>query len=414
MSTDDRRRPVSSAQALQELRRANPVPAADVVDARTDLRASYDLDRILIGDITPDDLDVARLEEFSPQNPGARHLPGARDDSGTSVTTLRPRRDPRTPAGVGRPPWRRSGPRLAAAAVAVAVAITVGVGIAQPGSAPVARAETPPALVIDAPAARTSGTGTLQQMAQLAAAQPALPAAKWRYFCSIDYSTVTSYYRNDNGEDVTAVQVVPGRSEVWLAADGAAHRRMVSAGGSKAWSSDGTIDPSLIDPAGTTTDDVTYAGQDSAQDLPTDPVALKAQLDREEPAPEGGKVSGYLSDLYNRFSAGLPTPAQQAAIWQVLADTDDLDYLGTTTDRAGRAALVVSYDTTGTIAGQKRYQLLIDPGTGLLLAHEEIALKTSAMWAQQAPAVMGGTTWLAAASADSLDVPPATGTIPRG
>jgi len=153
--------------------------------------------------------------------------------------------------------------------------------------------------------------------------------------------------------------------------------------------------------------DYTAADRDRSTTLATDPTALLAQLKADGPGTNGGIVAGYLSDLFNRFQQGLPAPSQQAAIWQVLADTGEFKTLGDTTDRAGRPAVAVAYDTTGAAAGRLRYQLLINPTTGLLLGYEQITLKKSTDWQQQVPAVTGGTTFLRTATANGVGAVPA-------
>lgn len=359
---------------LDLLRASNPAP---VQDNGLDFRAQSDLDRILIGDLVPRaDLDVNLDADRN------LDLTVSRDQDRTSavggtVTSL--------------PLWRRPMPRVLAAATAVAAAGVIAVaGLSSPGAAPVAYAETPPALAIHAPAATEDGSAALTRLADLAAAQPAPAPAAFQYLESIDYNTVTAV-----ADGRTTVMVTPSRTQMWVSPrTGQARWTSVSAGGSDTWSSDGVIDPALIDPAGETTNEDTIGPADSSVALPTDPQALRAVLEAGGHDPDGGLVRGYLDDLYNRFSKTLPTPAQQAGIWRLLASTGQLKTLGTTTDRAGRPAIALSYDTTGTMAGQKRYQLLIDPTTGLLLGHEEIALKTSPMWAQHAPAVMGASTYL--------------------
>lgn len=372
---------------LDVLREANPAP---LEAGGLDSRARTDLDRILIGDLTPR-LDPT-VDLDGDLSPGSRQrsVRSARSSDGATVQ------------GAVLPLWRRRRPRVMAAVTAVAaVGVIAVVGLGTPGHAPVAAADTPPALVMHPAAANTDAAVTLNHLADLAAAQPAPAPAAFEYLESIDYGTVTSFYRRD-GKDVTAVQVAPSRTRMWVSpTTGAARWTSVSAGGTDAWSSDGIIDPALIDPAGETTNEATIGPADSSVALPTDVDALKATLDAGGHTPDGGLVRGYLDDLYNRFSKTLPSPAQQATIWRLLAGIGQMKTLGTTTDRAGRPAIAISYDTTGTMAGQKRYQLLIDPTTGLLLGHEEIALTTSAMWPQQAPAVMGAATYLLTAGVDS-------------
>ena len=397
---------------MTRLRAANPVPApsttppvsrvvAPLLAPTLDRRALDDLERILdlprhpeanelvhhsavgtaVGGVA--DRAVGRAPARPGFNAGSQPRPRAGSATGTS------------------PRWRHRLP-LGVAAVGAVAAIVVGVGLTQPGSAPIAHADTPPALVITAPPATIDGAQTLHELASLAAQQPAVDRAPYLFTEAINYTVNTSF-----GDAGTTVEVVPSRSQVWLAPDGQVHRESVSAGASDEWSSNGVIDPALISSEGAWTSDFTAAARDRADTLPTDPAALLVQLNSDGPGTDGGLSAGYLADLFNRFQNGLPTPTQQAAIWQVLADTGTFKTLGETTDRAGRAAVAVSYDTTGAAAGQLRYQLLISPSTGLLLGFEQITLKQTPQWQQQVPAVTGATTFLRIATAERPGTVPA-------
>jgi len=388
---------------LDLLRAANPVPAQTLTDARHDLRARRDLDRILIGDIAVrptdqfPDLDSAHATAAG-DGPDAADAPEVAALRAGASTARKA-----TPAAASPGVWRRPLTRAVVAATAVAAATVIAVTALGPaGPVPVARADTPPALVITAPAPGVDGAQTLRRLADLARRQPAVDPSPCLFTEAITYDVDTAF-----GDAGTTVEVVPSRSQVWLAPDGQVHREIVSAGGTDAWNSNGVIDPALISPAGATSSDYTAAERDRSTTLASEPAALRAQLNADGPGTDGGLVAGYLSDLFNRFHQGLPTPAQQAATWQVLADTDQLKTLGDTTDRAGRPAIALSYDTTGAAAGRLRYQLLLDPTTGLLLGYEQITLKRSPDWQQQVPAVTGGTTFLRTATAQRLSaVPP--------
>jgi hypothetical protein len=97
-------------------------------------------------------------------------------------------------------------------------------------------------------------------------------------------------------------------------------------------------------------------------------------------------------DLYSQY---VIPPDLAAAIWTVLADQPDLKYLGTTTDRAGRAAKGIAYQIATQDAAIVTV-LLIDPEDGQLIGTETVTLKDPALGVDR-PTVTGFETYTARA-----------------
>lgn len=127
-------------------------------------------------------------------------------------------------------------------------------------------------------------------------------------------------------------------------------------------------------------------GADYAEKLPTDPAALRAALlDGFDPstlsATPGGALLSQVAALTGIYV--LP-PRLLSAIWQVLADEPSITLLGTTHDRRGREALILSAPA---IDGHSQQLLLADPATGAILGDEVVLVKPSSAYSFTPPAV---------------------------
>ncbi|MFD0636241.1 hypothetical protein ACFQ9X_36405 [Catenulispora yoronensis] len=82
------------------------------------------------------------------------------------------------------------------------------------------------------------------------------------------------------------------------------------------------------------------------------------------------------------------SPAARAGVLRVLATVPGLLDLGTTTDRAGRAAdaFAVEGDYSGL---PTRYTLLVDPATGAVLGDEVVLTQSAGGRKVSIPAVIG-------------------------
>lgn len=65
----------------------------------------------------------------------------------------------------------------------------------------------------------------------------------------------------------------------------------------------------------------------------------------------------------------VPSPDLTAALWRVLAEMDDVDYLGASVDRLGRRAVAFA---TPTSEADRHVLVYAEPDTGRFLGSEEI------------------------------------------
>ncbi len=166
--------------------------------------------------------------------------------------------------------------------------------------------------------------------------------------------------------------------EHWLAADGSGRSIGVTA-----------RTPADENPL---TDDTFAVGESLVDPAPLDkdPEILAARLDHIQPFTAGPQsVLRALADI-SQWQA--PGRNVRAAVLTVLGDTDGLTYHGTVTDRAGRrgAAISAVSDNGGT-----RELIIIDPRTGILLAHEQAAMREPGALGITAPTVLSYTLYVA-------------------
>jgi hypothetical protein len=105
--------------------------------------------------------------------------------------------------------------------------------------------------------------------------------------------------------------------------------------------------------------------------LPTEPTALKAALLAKLRAGGGQEDENYaLFHAGRGLIAGLPVSAQvRAATYRMLAGVPGIDLLGKVADQGGRSGFAVAYTRRGD-GGWGQLRLVIDPGTGAVLAEE--------------------------------------------
>jgi hypothetical protein len=107
-------------------------------------------------------------------------------------------------------------------------------------------------------------------------------------------------------------------------------------------------------------------------DLPSDPDALFERLHEEA----SGHSEGTYTQMFTLVRDGLldpsaTTPAQRAALYEVAARIPGVELDGRARDRAGRPGIAVSIRNE---PDGRTDRLIFDPGTGVLLAGEEVAL----------------------------------------
>jgi hypothetical protein len=105
--------------------------------------------------------------------------------------------------------------------------------------------------------------------------------------------------------------------------------------------------------------------------LPTDPAALKAALVAKVRAGNGQEDGNYaLFHAARGLVTDLPVSAQvRAATYRMLAGVPGIEFLGKVVDQGGRSGFAVAYTRRGD-AGWGQLRLVIDPGTGTVLAEE--------------------------------------------
>jgi hypothetical protein len=260
---------------------------------------------------------------------------------------------------------RRRRPRVLVPAAGLAVAAVVAVAVLVGGGARPDEA----------------AAAALRHVAGVAAAQrPAgLPGAGEFLYTRVDARPVLAlgperpFHREiKSPSDYGFAVEVPQVNETWtgrssgLIRQTVADPRFPSAADRRMWVEAGR--PRL--PGGETFEDETDGGIERMR-LPTDPGELLAELRRD--AADGDHGNGYIfTTLIADHLVELgTTPAQRAALYEVAARLPGIELLGTRTDRAGRTGTGFASDDD---EGRHRVTLIVDPGTGRLLARRSVSL----------------------------------------
>lgn len=292
----------------------------------------------------------------------------------------------------------------------VAVMVVVFVVVVQPGGGGhVAQAGTPPLLGLNGvqpgtlPSSGEPAGDTLRDLADEAADLPYAPiqpvqhvvAASWFAESTIDVG----------GEPTRSVLRSVQRESYFLPDD--TFRSIERRGASL--DQDGRV-TTPVDTEGPALTDESFAspdpGADYAENLPTDLAELRdVLLDGFDPetlqdAP-GGALLGQVTALTSSYV--LPPPLV-AAILEVLAHEPTVTLLGTTHDRIGREALILSAPA---IDGHSQQLLLVDPHTGAILGDELILVRPSAGYSFTPPAVTSFNTIVRSRRIAMSDLPPA-------
>jgi hypothetical protein len=297
------------------------------------------------------------------------------------------------------PGKRQSGPRshrwlVRAAAVVVVVGATAGTSVLlRPGS----------------PAGPGSAAAAvLRQLAAVASAQPApsLPGpGQYLYVASVEayVSTVVS--------SASYSALVPENRQIWQAADGSG--RLVETYGQPAflspqdrasWEAAGS---KPIDAPTDTTFGPGGLGGPNVTDLPTNPVALGAEITSRkiEGGPPGpAEDFTQIGDLLRETDA---PPALRSALYQVAAGLPGVQVLHGVTDHSGRTGTGVAYVQDGL-----KHELIFDPATSALLGEVDTVVGPGSSYHVAAGTVVGWAVYLQSSVVGSTTaVPsPATGT----
>jgi hypothetical protein len=222
----------------------------------------------------------------------------------------------------------------------------------------------------------TRGDGTasaasvaLREAAAAARSGPALPelrSGEYLYVKSVDAHLSTSVYRADLSYSV----LVPHVREVWIGPDGGLVRErsgkaeFLTLADRDAWIDAGRP------PLGEGRSEV-RTGPQEPLDLPSDPDALFAHLERQA----AGHSEGVPQEMFTLAGDALretnATPEQRAALYEAVARIPGVELVGSVQDHAGRSGLAVAIRNS---ADGVRDTLIFDPETAQLLGEESVAL----------------------------------------
>lgn len=266
--------------------------------------------------------------------------------------------------------------RLVLAGAGLAVSAVSAAAVLWPSADRPAHAVSPPML-----AYRPDGRPAAEILRELARRAERVPAPGAGRF---DYVALQSYYLDTaaSGEGgASALRMV--REERWLAPDGSG--RAVDTGGSaRIQHADDAETMSAVSYADRAGHDERYGpGKLSAvadlSSMPADPGRLAGRLAGDSTAFGWSDTAPGAPDWYRRVAVvtGIAKqqtvpPALWAAMLRVLATTPGLTSQGTVTDRAGRPAVAVSFETTLGGGRPSRVVLLFGPDTGAFLGEERI------------------------------------------
>jgi hypothetical protein len=298
---------------------------------------------------------------------------------------------PRRPAPP-QAPRRRPVRRWLASAGIVIVAMLAILAI-RPAAAPADQA-TPLPLTYRLAGDPKPAAPLLRELAAVAARTPAGPSGPVAHLETVSWDLSSRI----TGGHSTSV-VIPQRQSFWLRADGSGRsvRQNLPAIPAR-------LDGRPADvgeghgPAGSTRSTEVFgeggfprAWTDSP---PTETVALRAWL-RAGDAGIFGDPAWAVLTITRLLQEQVLGPPQRAAVLRLLAEEPSITYVGTTTDRSARPGL--AFAVTSSVHGlPARHVLVVDPGTGRILAHEESLLDRVGRLDVEPYSVIGFETYLTA------------------
>jgi hypothetical protein len=257
-----------------------------------------------------------------------------------------------TPPVARRQPRVRTRRRLVVPALAAAVAVSVLAVAISNGSH----------------GTESAAAATLKKAASVARAQtPLIPGpGQYLYTKSVDAYLDTTVPATGAGTEYSVL--VPRVRETWLGPDGgrlystSGKPRFLTSRDRARWIAAGR--PSLAEaPA------EDPLGAAKPLDLPSDPAALYARLQREA----AGNGNGVDAEMFTLVGDSLretsATPEQRAALFQVASEIPGVELVGRVEDTAGRPGIAVARDHDGI-----RSTLIFDPETSAMLSEEDVAL----------------------------------------
>lgn len=199
----------------------------------------------------------------------------------------------------------------------------------------------------------------------------------------------------------------------WAAADGSGRQRVVKESPEfvgprdrAAWERAGKPNFLVNGFNGSTEDRKVPAGTlggDSVAGLPTKPPELLDRIRRQaeqdsNSAPLSARILDRVATLLRDPTA---TPQLRAALYETAADIPGIEYLGRTSDPAGRAGIAVGV-TSAYSGGKTRYSLVYDPDTSEVLSTEDTLLEPANFADVTPPALLSATVYLQSGGVDSL------------
>ncbi len=194
----------------------------------------------------------------------------------------------------------------------------------------------------------------------------------------------------------------PHVREIWLGPDGG--RLRTSAGrpffpsrrDRRGWIAAGR--PNL--PAGTSDTDEIPA--QPASDLPAGPDALFARLEEASEGHSRGTSTQMFTLVADAFRGAIVSPAQRAALYEVVARIPGVELVGSVRDSVGRSGMAVAIDdaSSGTT-----HRLVIDPKTGTMLEEQEV-VRLGNVYGYPEGTVIGHSTYLVTAMVGSVGARP--------
>lgn len=301
-------------------------------------------------------------------------------------------KDPASERGGASRSQRRRPVRAVAAGLVAAAAAAVVVSLVLDGGThpPAAQAGTPPMLSYElAPDGDIATEGQaagreLRALAEARATTTAPASGEVQHVSAVGWWATTL---DEGGSQDPTTSLVPVRSDSYFFPD--ATMRVIERRGLPL-TTDGRIDDSIPAPDGPIVSDDSFTsadpGPDYAAHLPTTADALRSRLTRDDDPQLCARFQAacLVNDLIDLHRSYVVPPAVDAAFWDVLADEEDISYLGATIDRLGREALAFTVPSSDRVS---QIVVFAAPDSGAFLGDELVLVKPSDAYSFQPPAV---------------------------
>jgi hypothetical protein len=230
----------------------------------------------------------------------------------------------------------------------------------------------------------------LLNLAEVADRQPALSRpANAKY----GYVKFNEWYLNVAvAQGRTSTAVIPSVVEQWTPTSSSDSVRRLERRGEPVLTGYGDQETAAVVTSDTPlSDEVLPAGSlvsPPVEALPLDAGGLRRALLGTKPVPADiPEAYQLIQSVIDLHSERIVSPQLSAALWRMLSDQPQLSYLGSTTDRAGRAGVAIAFEAK--VGLPKRWVLIVDPKTGRLNSSEEILTTDPGKLNVTVPAVIG-------------------------